>query len=148
MKQAVTLDQLDALLAQDPEYLAAERALRPDLNLANDVVALRVQAGWSQAELAARVGTNQANISRLESALANPTVKFIKKVAAALGAELDVHLRKSEDMPGPDSMEAVIATLDVRALGTAGPAGATASWQTSPGQTISWTSVAQSSSNC
>jgi len=107
----MTLNELDLLLAQDPEYLAAERELRPDLNLADDVVTLRVEVGWSQAELATQVGTNQANISRLESALANPTLKFLKRVARALGAELDVRLRRSDDSPGTDSMGRFITDL-------------------------------------
>jgi transcriptional regulator with XRE-family HTH domain len=107
----MTLHELDALLAQDPEYLAAGRELRPDLDLANDVITLRVEAGWSQAELATQVGTNQANISRLESALANPTLKFLKKVARALGADLDVRLRRPDDSPGMESMERFITDL-------------------------------------
>jgi transcriptional regulator with XRE-family HTH domain len=103
----MTLNELDLLLAQDPEYLAAERELRPDLNLADDVITLRVEVGWSQAELATQVGTNQANISRLESALANPTLKFLKRVARALGAELDVRLQRSDDSPGTDKYGAL-----------------------------------------
>ena len=48
----MTLEELDARLAQDQEYLAAERELRPDLNLANDVLDFRVEKGWTQADLA------------------------------------------------------------------------------------------------
>jgi len=112
----MTLNELDDLLTKDPEYVAAERELRPDLNLAGEIIALRVEAGWSQADLAAQVGTNQANISRLESALANPTLRFLKKVAWALGADLDVRLRKQEDTPGTDTVESFIGepTLVVR----------------------------------
>jgi transcriptional regulator with XRE-family HTH domain len=110
--KTMTLKELDGMLAQDPEYLAAERELRADLDLADDVITLRVEAGWSQAELAAHVGTNQANISRLESALANPTLRFLKKVADALGAELDVRLRRADDMPGKETMEGVLRELE------------------------------------
>jgi transcriptional regulator with XRE-family HTH domain len=112
--KTMTLEELDAILAQDPEYTAAERELRPDLNLAGDVIALRVEAAWSQAQLAANVGTNQANISRLESALANPTMRFLKKVARALGAELDVRLRRADDLPGTDTMESAVQRLAPR----------------------------------
>ena len=104
----MTLTELDSLLVQNPEYLAAERELHPDLNLANDVIVLRVEAGWSQAELAAEVGTDQANISRLESSLANPTLKFLKKIARALDAELDVRLRRHDDNSGTDTLESFI----------------------------------------
>ncbi len=110
----MNMDELDLLLARDPDYATAERELRPDLSLAGDVITLRVDAGWSQAELAAQVGTNQANISRLEGALANPTLKFLKKVARALGAELDVRLRRPADSPETDTMEAFIADLTAR----------------------------------
>ena len=109
--RTMTLEELDARLAQDQEYIAGERELRPDLNLANDVVDFRVEKGWTQANLAQEVGTNQANISRLESALANPTMRFLKKLARALGAELEVRLKRAEDMPGRETMEAYIASL-------------------------------------
>jgi transcriptional regulator with XRE-family HTH domain len=43
--------------------------------------------------LAVRVGTKQANISRIENGLANPTVEFLQKLARALGTELEVSLK-------------------------------------------------------
>jgi transcriptional regulator with XRE-family HTH domain len=110
----MTLDELDARLAQDQEYLAAERELRPDLNLANDVLDFRVEKGWTQAELAKAVGTNQANISRLESALANPTFRFLKKLARALDAELDVRLRRPDDIPGNETLQSAIQAITPR----------------------------------
>jgi transcriptional regulator with XRE-family HTH domain len=79
-------------LQQDPEYIAAEKELKPLLDLADRVLDLRLEKGWSQAELAQRVGTKQANISRIESGLANPTVKFLQKLAQAFGVELEVRL--------------------------------------------------------
>ena len=80
-------------LKQDARYQAAEAELRPLLDLADDVLALRLAQNWSQADLAERMGTRQANISRLESGLANPTLKFLQKLAEAIDAELDVHLQ-------------------------------------------------------
>lgn len=76
--------------AQDAEYRQAERELRPYLDLANKVLALRLERGWSQAELAERVGTKQANISRIESGQANPTLKLLHRLAHAFEAELTV----------------------------------------------------------
>jgi len=43
--------------------------------------------------LARRIGTKQAAIARLESDRANPTLGFLRKVAEALDAELEVALR-------------------------------------------------------
>jgi transcriptional regulator with XRE-family HTH domain len=81
-----------AELEQDAEYQEAERELKPCLDLANEVLALRLERGWSQAELARRAGTRQANISRIETAQANPTLKVLHKLAQAFEADLRIEL--------------------------------------------------------
>ena len=87
------LEEYRKQLARDPEYLAAQEELRPLLELADTVLSQRLSRDWSQAELAERVGTRQANISRLESGLANPSVRFLQKVANAFGETLTIELR-------------------------------------------------------
>ncbi len=84
-------------LRQDPEYVAAEEELGPLLDFANTVIQLREERGWTQTELARRAGTRQANISRLENGLANPTFEFMQKIARALDVELDVRLLTGEE---------------------------------------------------
>ncbi len=88
-----------AELERDADYQEAEKELRPYLDLANRVLALRLDRGWSQAELARRVGTRQANISRIENAQANPTLKVLHKLAQAFEVELSIGL-------GPEPAEA------------------------------------------
>jgi transcriptional regulator with XRE-family HTH domain len=78
---------------EDPEYREAERRLKPILDLADDILYLRLEKGWTQAELAKRVGTKQANISRLENGLANPTFKFLQKLSEVFGTDLTVSMR-------------------------------------------------------
>lgn len=85
-------------LQHDPDYLAAEEELRPLLDLADMVLAQRLARGWSQSDLAERVGTKQANISRLESGLANPSVKFLHKLASALGETLTIQLHPTSTL--------------------------------------------------
>ena len=87
------LEEYRQKLQQDLEYQAAKKELKPFLDLADDVLELRLEKGWSQSELARRAGTKQANISRIESGLANPTVKSLQKLAKAFGTELEIHLR-------------------------------------------------------
>jgi transcriptional regulator with XRE-family HTH domain len=48
------------------------------------VLRARLEKGWTQTELARRVGTKQANISRIEAGLANPTLELVQKVCKAL----------------------------------------------------------------
>ena len=83
-------------LEKDPDYRKAAAKQKPFLDLADDILAARLARGWSQADLAERVGTRQANISRLESGLANPTLKFLQKLAEAIDAEPVVHLRPKQ----------------------------------------------------
>ncbi len=79
---------------QDPEYREVADKLKPILDLADEVFELRMERGWTQAELAEQVGTAQANISRLENGLANPTFDFLEKLSEAFGTQLSVRLRR------------------------------------------------------
>lgn len=53
-----------------------------------NVKRLRIVAGISQAELAARMGVDRAYVSGLELGQRNPTVVTLWHVAQALGAKL------------------------------------------------------------
>jgi ribosome-binding protein aMBF1 (putative translation factor) len=75
-------------LRYDPEYLQAEQELRLHFELANAVLRARLKKGWSQADLASAIGTKQANISRIEAGLANPTLSIIQKLTIVLGLGL------------------------------------------------------------
>ncbi|MBA2575356.1 MAG: helix-turn-helix transcriptional regulator [Euzebyaceae bacterium] len=73
--------------AYDAAQLAAEVGER--------VRAAREAAGLSQRELAARMGTSQAAIARLEAGGVGATLTTLQRVAAALGLELNVELRST-----------------------------------------------------
>jgi transcriptional regulator with XRE-family HTH domain len=88
----VKIDELRSKLRQDPEYVAAEQELEPFLQLADEVLRLRLERGWSQSELARRAGTGQTNISRIECGLANPTLATISNIAEAFGVDLTIRL--------------------------------------------------------
>ncbi len=86
------LEEYRRQLMQDPEVAAAQARLQPKLDLARQVLDLRLKRGWTQQELAERAGTKQANISRLENARLNPSVDMLQKIANAFGVELAVML--------------------------------------------------------
>lgn len=85
-------------LMEDPEAAAAHQRLRPKLELGRQILELRLERGWTQKELAKKAGTKQANISRLENALLNPSIEMLQKVANALGAELEAKIRSTEEI--------------------------------------------------
>lgn len=76
-------------IEQDPEYKEAREALKPHFALGDAVLRARLKRGWSQAELASHAGTKQANISRIEAGLGNPTMNLVQKLIQVL--ELDIN---------------------------------------------------------
>ena len=76
-------------LRQDPEFIQAEKDLRFNIRLANAVLYARLTKGWSQSELARQVHTRQANISRIEAAISNPTLDLIQRLCDALDLDLN-----------------------------------------------------------
>jgi predicted transcriptional regulator len=61
--------------------------------IAAELVAGRHQLGLSQTEVAARMGTSQSAVARLESGDADVRLSSLERYAAALGAELHFHLK-------------------------------------------------------
>ena len=78
---------------QDPDVRAAYEALEP----AFQVACLRIEQGMSQEELAHKVGTRQPNIARLESGRRDPSIAFLRRVAAALGGKLTIKIEPPQD---------------------------------------------------
>jgi XRE family transcriptional regulator, regulator of sulfur utilization len=74
----------------DDEQRARLDAEMRRFDLAGQLLALRLAAGLTQAELAERAGLSQADISRYERGLGNPTRTTIELIAAALGAHLEL----------------------------------------------------------
>ena len=75
---------------KDTAFKAEWDALEPEYQIINAIVSARKSNGFTQKELAARTGITQADISRLENGEANPSLKTIKRLAAALGKKLQI----------------------------------------------------------
>ena len=58
--------------------------------------AARAAAAMSQQELSRITGVNQADISKLENGTANPTVRVLSRLAAGLGAKLEIRFSPCE----------------------------------------------------
>lgn len=59
-------------------------------SLKKEIIRLRLEQGLSQNDLAKKVGTKQSSISRLESGDYNPSIDFLRKVANALGKDIEI----------------------------------------------------------
>jgi len=60
--------------------------------MVDDLVTRRLELGLSQTEVAARMGTSQSAVARLESGEADVRLSTLERYAAALGSVLDVRL--------------------------------------------------------
>ena len=69
------------------------------LQLARQMRELREMAGLSQAELAARVGTQAPGIARIESGRFAPRLDVLHRVAAALGKRLRIQFDAAGTRP-------------------------------------------------
>src|ERR1700692_1139071 len=67
-------------------------ALAPEFEIAAELLRARLRAGLSQADLAARMGTSQSTIARLESGQTLPSTKTLLRYAEATGSRFHVRL--------------------------------------------------------
>jgi DNA-binding XRE family transcriptional regulator len=78
---------------KDPEVRREYEALQTEFQLAEELIKARTKAKVTQAELARRIGTKSTAISRLESPnYGKASISMLKKVAQALGCELQIRL--------------------------------------------------------
>jgi ribosome-binding protein aMBF1 (putative translation factor) len=76
-------------LEADEEEAKALAYARARAALGRRVRLLRDAAGRTQRELAASANVTQADVSRIESGQANPTIETLSRIGVSLGVELD-----------------------------------------------------------
>jgi ribosome-binding protein aMBF1 (putative translation factor) len=76
------------------EFDAAYDATRLAIEVGEQIRDAREEAGLSQRDLAARMGTSQAAVARLEAGGVGSTLTTLQKVAAALNLKIAVELSK------------------------------------------------------
>jgi len=76
---------------QDPEVRRELDALKNEVDIIQALIDARKKHDYTQKELSDRCGIDQADISRIERGLANPTLKLLQKLAD--GLDMDLELR-------------------------------------------------------
>ncbi len=85
-------------MSSGPEKTPSESAVY-DLVLGKIIAALREQRGWTQDELATRVGVTQSTLSRIERGQAHPDPYTFRKFAEIFGLRVEeLHGRVDEAM--------------------------------------------------
>lgn len=78
---------------KDPEIKKAYDALEPEYQVKRALIELRIRLNETQKELADKLDTKQAYISRVERGGVSPTVNYIAKMADALNADAEIVFR-------------------------------------------------------
>lgn len=75
----------------DPKVKEEYQKLSPEFELAKTFIKARTKAGFTQQEIAKKMGTTQSVIARLESGKVLPSMKTIVKYAEATGTRPTIH---------------------------------------------------------
>ncbi|NHB97591.1 helix-turn-helix domain-containing protein [Photorhabdus stackebrandtii] len=83
-----SLKSLKSKALANPNVKAEYDTLEPEFELINTLLRIRHAAGLTQNQVAQRMGTKEANISRLEKGNGNSTLKTLLNYAKACNCEL------------------------------------------------------------
>lgn len=87
-----TLKTLKAQLLKDPQTQRDYEALSEEFAVAREMIAARARAGLTQADVAARMGTTQSAVARIESGKRRPSLSTVERYAHAVGCKAVVRL--------------------------------------------------------
>jgi len=76
----------------DPVFVAFAYRLEPGYQIAR----LRIRRGLTQVQLAKLVGVHESTIARVENGTSIPRLSFLRRIANALGASIEVRIIPKE----------------------------------------------------
>ena len=91
-KRVYTFQEDLAKRLKDPQFRKVWEDTEVEYGLACKLIEARLKRHLTQRDLAKKVKTSQAAISRIEAMGGNPSLALLKRIAEALGTELTVSL--------------------------------------------------------
>ncbi len=88
--KTINFKDMHAESMKDPEFKKNWDDLEVEFQIINALILQRSKMKMTQKQLAKKIGTDQATLSRLESGKLNPSIEFLKRVAKALDKKLEV----------------------------------------------------------
>ena len=85
-----TFDSYLSEKLKNPELKQEYDALEPEFAIVQAMINARKESGLTQKQLSDRTGITQADISRLKSGNANPSLRTLQRLAEGLGMKLHV----------------------------------------------------------
>ena len=75
---------------KDKNFRKEYEDIQPEMDIIRAIIKARKEQQITQAELSARTGINQGDISKLERGTRNPSLRMLKKLASGLGMQLKI----------------------------------------------------------
>jgi predicted transcriptional regulator len=97
MSKAIRYDDFLKQQLKNPNFRREYESLEVEFALAKEIINLRLKSNLTQKQLATQMGTSQPAIARIESgSYHNVSLSFLRRLANALGAEPEIHLKEKE----------------------------------------------------
>ena len=93
MKKSIFGRPFEDLLAEqmkDPEFAAEYNRLGPEYEVIEAMIDAKIKKGFSQADIAKRMGTTQSAVSRALSGSVKPSLDFLQRYALAIDKKLKI----------------------------------------------------------
>lgn len=78
---------------QDPDFKQEWDAMEPEFAIAQAMINARKESGLTQRQLSEQTGIAQADISKLESGNANPSIRTLQRLAAGMGMRVKIEFQ-------------------------------------------------------
>ena len=88
---------------RDPQFATLWQQSAASFKAGDLILKARMGLALSQEELAARAGVKRSYIARLEGGEANPTVRTLARILAAVGYSLELDARSASESDQPRS---------------------------------------------
>ena len=92
MSKVIPFEKIQKRLMARPDVRREMAEQEPEFAIARQLIAARVRAKMSQAEVATLMKTTQSVVARLESGNAFPSTKSLMRYAAATGSKVKISL--------------------------------------------------------
>ncbi len=90
MRKLKLFSDLFKEMLQDPEFKKEWEKLEPQYQLEHEIIKARIESKLTQEELAKKMDTTQAAISRIESGSVSPSINTVNRIAMAFGKKLEI----------------------------------------------------------
>ncbi len=89
----ISADELHKRWMKDPKYRRAYEESETEFQIASQMIEARIKQKITQEELARKVKTGQAVISRLEGATGKPSISLLERIARALNIKFNITIQ-------------------------------------------------------